>query len=112
MPTYDYACRACGTVTEVIHSMAEDGPSTCELCGGALRRVIHPAGIIFKGSGFYRNDSRSSSSSTLPSGDARGKGSDSGGGSSAGATADASSGASTPAETPKPKSPTESSSAT
>lgn len=58
MPTYDYQCRSCGTVTEVIHSMLEEGPSVCELCGGELRRVLHPAGIIFKGSGFYRTDSR------------------------------------------------------
>ncbi|MBA2265568.1 MAG: FmdB family transcriptional regulator [Chloroflexi bacterium] len=64
MPTYDYQCRACGTVTEVIHSMREDGPSTCELCGGQLRRVQFPAGIIFKGSGFYRNDSRKANSSS------------------------------------------------
>ena len=63
VPTYDYQCRACGTVTEVIHSMQEDGPSVCELCGGQLRRVLFPSGIIFKGSGFYRNDSRAASSS-------------------------------------------------
>ncbi len=69
MPTYDYQCRACGTVNEVIHSMLEDGPSVCELCGGSLRRVIHPAGIIFKGSGFYRNDSRASASSSIASGE-------------------------------------------
>jgi putative FmdB family regulatory protein len=61
VPTYDYQCRSCGTVTEVIHSMLDDGPSVCELCGGALRRVIYPSGIIFKGSGFYRTDSRASS---------------------------------------------------
>ena len=58
MPTYDYQCRQCGRTTEVIHSMLEDGPTTCEHCGGPLRQVLHPAGIIFKGSGFYRNDSR------------------------------------------------------
>jgi putative FmdB family regulatory protein len=58
VPTYDYQCRSCGNVTEVIHPMSEDGPSVCELCGGALRRVLFPAGIIFKGSGFYSNDSR------------------------------------------------------
>jgi putative FmdB family regulatory protein len=62
VPTYDYQCRACGTVTEVIHSMLEDGPSVCELCGGDLRRVLFPSGIIFKGSGFYRNDSRAARS--------------------------------------------------
>ena len=58
MPTYDYRCRSCGNVTEVIHSMLDDGPTVCESCGGVLRRVIFPSGIIFKGSGFYRNDSR------------------------------------------------------
>ena len=58
MPTYDYQCRSCGSVTEVIHSMLEDGPSVCERCGGELRRVLYPTGIIFKGSGFYRTDSR------------------------------------------------------
>ena len=59
MPTYDYLCRGCGAVTEVIHSMLEPGPTACELCGGELRRVLFPTGIIFKGSGFYRNDARS-----------------------------------------------------
>lgn len=58
MPTYDYRCRSCGDVTEVIHSMLDDGPTVCERCGGVLRRVLFPSGIIFKGSGFYRNDSR------------------------------------------------------
>ncbi|MGH2427690.1 MAG: FmdB family zinc ribbon protein [Candidatus Limnocylindria bacterium] len=61
MPTYDYQCRRCDAVTEVIHSMLEDGPSSCDLCGGELRRILYPAGIIFKGSGFYRTDSRASS---------------------------------------------------
>jgi putative FmdB family regulatory protein len=62
VPTYDYQCRSCGHTTEVIHSMMEDGPSTCERCGGQLRRVFYPAGIIFKGAGFYKTDSRSSGS--------------------------------------------------
>lgn len=64
MPTYDYQCRSCGTVTEVIHAMSEDGPAVCDRCGGELRRVLYPAGIIFKGSGFYRTDSRSNGDST------------------------------------------------
>jgi putative FmdB family regulatory protein len=63
VPTYDYQCRSCGDVTEVIHAMTDDGPSVCERCGGSLRRVLYPAGIIFKGSGFYRTDSRASSGS-------------------------------------------------
>jgi len=60
VPTYDYQCRSCGQITEVVHSMTEEGPSTCARCGGALRRVLYPTGIIFKGSGFYSTDSRSS----------------------------------------------------
>jgi putative FmdB family regulatory protein len=77
VPTYDYQCRACGSVTEVIHSMLEEGPSVCERCGGELRRVLYPTGIIFKGSGFYRTDSREGGSpaatpSTAQSGDAKG----------------------------------------
>lgn len=69
MPTYDYQCRSCGHTIEVIHSMSEDGPTTCEVCGGQLRRVLYPAGIIFKGSGFYKTDSRSgASSSSSPAG--------------------------------------------
>lgn len=63
MPTYDYQCRSCGVITELVHSMLEDGPTECELCGGQLRPVVHPTGIIFKGSGFYKTDSRSSSGS-------------------------------------------------
>jgi putative FmdB family regulatory protein len=62
VPTYDYQCRSCGTTTEVIHSMLEEGPTSCARCGGQLRRVLFPAGIIFKGSGFYKTDSRSSGS--------------------------------------------------
>jgi putative FmdB family regulatory protein len=63
VPTYDYQCRSCGRTTEVIHSMLEDGPTTCEICGGPLRRVIYPTGIIFKGAGFYKTDSRGSTTS-------------------------------------------------
>ena len=63
MPTYDYQCRSCGFITEVVHSMFEEGPTTCARCGGELRRVFHPTGIIFKGGGFYKTDSRVTSSS-------------------------------------------------
>lgn len=67
MPTYDYRCRDCGTTIELIHGMTEDGPAVCDVCGGPMRRVLFPTGIIFKGSGFYRTDSRSSSASSSPS---------------------------------------------
>ena len=68
MPTYDYQCRSCGHIIEVVHAMSEEGPTTCEVCGGELRRILHPAGIIFKGTGFYKTDSRSASSASVPSG--------------------------------------------
>lgn len=85
MPTYDYQCRSCERVIEVIHPMTSDGPSVCEECGGALRRILYPTGIIFKGSGFYSTDSRSStvsasagSSSKPPSGGSGATGGDGG----------------------------------
>lgn len=68
MPTYDYQCRTCGVITEVVHSMLEDGPAACDSCGGELRRLVSPSGIIFKGSGFYKTDSRSSSSGSATGG--------------------------------------------
>jgi putative FmdB family regulatory protein len=68
VPTYDYQCRSCGVITEVVHSMIEDGPNKCELCDGPLRMLVHPTGIIFKGSGFYKTDSRSSSSGSASGG--------------------------------------------
>jgi putative FmdB family regulatory protein len=78
VPTYDYQCRKCGHTIEVIHSMQESGPERCERCGGELRRVFFPAGIIFKGSGFYKTDSRSSASTTSASSPASAKPSTSG----------------------------------
>jgi putative FmdB family regulatory protein len=97
VPTYDYQCRSCGHTTEVIHSMTEEGPSTCERCGGELRRVLFPAGIIFKGSGFYKTDSRSSSSSSEASSSPATKPPASGGESKAPASASSESSAATPA---------------
>lgn len=67
MPTYDYECRSCGHRVEVIHAMTAEGPTGCDRCGGPMRRVLHPAGIIFRGSGFYTTDSRSA---TTPAGGA------------------------------------------
>jgi putative FmdB family regulatory protein len=71
VPTYDYQCRQCGHTIEVIHSMTESGPEQCERCGGELRRVLFPAGIIFKGSGFYKTDSRSGGSTASTSASAK-----------------------------------------
>lgn len=72
MPLYDYQCRACSKVTEVRHGFRETYDGTCPECGSdRLARVFNPAGIVFKGSGFYVTDSRkapaSESSSTSSS---------------------------------------------
>ncbi|MCL5047678.1 MAG: FmdB family transcriptional regulator [Firmicutes bacterium] len=61
MPTYEYVCRDCGQHLEVVQSFTDPALSTCELCGGTLRKVFGSVGIVFKGSGFYKTDSRSSS---------------------------------------------------
>ncbi|MCI0635450.1 MAG: FmdB family transcriptional regulator [Actinobacteria bacterium] len=59
MPTYEYECTACGQHIEVFQRISEEPLKVCGVCGGALRKVFHPAGIVFKGSGFYATDSRS-----------------------------------------------------
>ena len=61
MPTYEYACRSCGQHLEVVQSFKDDALTECPHCGGALRKVFGSIGITFKGSGFYKTDSRSSS---------------------------------------------------
>jgi putative FmdB family regulatory protein len=63
MPTYEYVCTDCGTNVEVFQRMADEPLTTCGLCGGRLRKVFHPAGILLKGSGFYKTDSRAKSTS-------------------------------------------------
>jgi putative FmdB family regulatory protein len=59
MPTYEYECTSCGQHIEVFQRISEEPLKVCGVCGGALRKVFHPAGIVFKGSGFYATDSRS-----------------------------------------------------
>lgn len=60
MPTYEYACRECGQHVEVVQSFRDDPLTICPNCRGQLRKVYGAAGIIFKGSGYYVNDSRKS----------------------------------------------------
>src|ERR1700753_1538933 len=65
MPTYEYACTGkCGERLEVVQSFSDDPLTKCPNCKGKLRKVFSAAGIVFKGSGFYKTDSRSSSSSS------------------------------------------------
>ena len=63
MPTYEYACRTCGEHLEVVQSFRDEPLTECPNCGGSLRKVFGSIGITFKGSGFYKTDSRSSSGS-------------------------------------------------
>ena len=62
MPTYEYRCTDCGELHEVVQSFSDAPLTTCPSCSGALKKVFSPVGISFKGSGFYKTDSRSSSS--------------------------------------------------
>jgi putative FmdB family regulatory protein len=62
VPTYEYACAECGERLEAVQKFSDDPLTECPACQGRLRKVFSPVGIVFKGSGFYRTDSRSSSS--------------------------------------------------
>ncbi len=63
MPTYQYACTECGEQLEMVQKFSDDPLTVCLACSGRLRKVFSPVGIVFKGSGFYRNDSRSGNGS-------------------------------------------------
>ncbi|MEO3807235.1 FmdB family zinc ribbon protein [Nonomuraea sp. B1E8] len=62
MPTYQYACNDCGEQLEVVQKFTDDALTVCPSCEGNLRKVFSAVGIVFKGSGFYKTDSRSSTS--------------------------------------------------
>lgn len=64
MPTYQYACTECGHAFEQVQSFSDDALTTCPECTGRLRKVFNAVGVVFKGSGFYRTDSRSNGSSS------------------------------------------------
>ncbi|NIJ10465.1 putative FmdB family regulatory protein [Saccharomonospora amisosensis] len=68
MPTYQYACKECGHQFEVVQSFNDASLTDCPQCQGALRKLFGSVGVIFKGSGFYRTDSRSDSKSSSTSG--------------------------------------------
>lgn len=103
MPTYQYACTQCGHAFEQVQSFSDDALTHCPVCDGRLRKVFNAVGVVFKGSGFYRTDSRAAGSSpgsaTTGSGasssSADGKGSTSGSSTSSGSTSGSSSGSST-----------------
>jgi putative FmdB family regulatory protein len=68
VPTYEYACTSCGEQLEVVQKFTDDPLTVCPSCGSKLRKVFSPVGIVFKGSGFYRTDSRKASVAAEPSG--------------------------------------------
>jgi len=66
VPTYQYSCTECGEPLEAVQKFSDAPLTVCPACGGRLRKVFSPVGIVFKGSGFYRTDSRNGSSATAP----------------------------------------------
>jgi putative FmdB family regulatory protein len=66
MPTYEYECQKCHQRIEAVQKFSDAPLSVCESCGGELRKVFSGVGIVFKGSGFYKTDSRGSSSASTP----------------------------------------------
>src|SRR5690348_6952548 len=71
MPTYEYLCRVCSHRFETWQKMTDDSLTTCPECGGTIRRVLFPAGIVFKGSGFYKTDHNGSGSVTSENGNTK-----------------------------------------
>ena len=102
MPTYSYACTECGNRFDVVQSFADDALTTCEKCSGRLRKLFNSVGVVFKGSGFYRTDSRESAKSST-NGSAKSDSSSGTDGSSSGDTSSSSSSekSSTPSDTSK-----------
>ncbi|MDV7134341.1 FmdB family zinc ribbon protein [Williamsia muralis] len=64
MPTYSYACTQCDNRFDIVQSFSDDSLTECPKCAGKLRKLFNSVGIVFKGSGFYRNDSRSTTTSS------------------------------------------------
>ena len=73
MPTYQYTCTECGEPVEAVQKFTDAPLTVCAACGGRLRKVFSPVGIVFKGSGFYRTDSRKSPRSGAPAAEGQGQ---------------------------------------
>ncbi|MGW6912806.1 FmdB family zinc ribbon protein [Kitasatospora sp. NPDC054939] len=101
MPTYQYQCTECGNGLEAVQKFTDEALTTCPDCQGKLRKIFSAVGVVFKGSGFYRTDSRSSSSSSVGSGSSSASSSPSSSSSSSGGTG-SSGGSSTPAASSAP----------
>ncbi|MGA2393566.1 MAG: FmdB family zinc ribbon protein [Candidatus Lustribacter sp.] len=100
MPLYEYQCRSCRKTAEVRHGFKETYDAPCAECGGEMARVFSPAGIVFKGSGFYLTDSRKAAEAAK-SGESKASGKSKGSAAPA-ASSEASSTAAAPAASPAP----------
>jgi putative FmdB family regulatory protein len=105
VPTYQYACTACGERLEAVQKFTDDPLTVCDECGGHLRKVYSAVGIVFKGSGFYRTDSRNGSGAKEKQ--ANGSGDSSSGKSDAAASGSGSSGDKSGSGEAKPATKTE-----
>jgi len=97
MPTYQYACTECSHAFEQFQSFSDNSLTECPACQGRLRKVFNAVGVVFKGSGFYRTDSRAGASSTVPAVKSE---------SASSSSSSSDSGSSKPASTPSPKAST------
>ncbi|WP_242623977.1 FmdB family zinc ribbon protein [Micromonospora kangleipakensis] len=95
VPTYQYACTACGQQLEAVQSFSDEPLTECPACEGRLRKVFNSVGIVFKGSGFYRTDSRSSGAETAASTPSKPAKSESSSGGDSGSSSGSSTGSST-----------------
>jgi putative FmdB family regulatory protein len=111
MPTYEYRCKECGQHLEVVQSFADDPLTVCPHCSGHLKKVFNSVGIAFKGSGFYKTDSRSSSGSSSSSSSSSKPSSSSDGGSSSESSTGSGSDSSSSSSTSSPSSSSSSSKA-
>ena len=78
MPTYEYRCIECDNSLEVVQRFSDDPLTVCPSCSGRLRKVFSPVGVVFKGSGFYKTDSRSTGRRSAASAASDGKGDNAG----------------------------------
>ena len=97
MPTYAYACADCDHRFDIVQSFSDDSLTVCPSCDGRLRKIFNAVGVVFKGSGFYRTDSRSASSATTPAANSGSKSASSAAASSSSSSPDSSSSSSAPA---------------
>lgn len=100
MPTYSYRCTECGNAFDIVQSFTDDALTVCPECGGPLRKIYNAVGVVFKGSGFYRTDSRGTSGSASSGSSSSAASSSSSGSGSSSSNSDSSSGSGSGSKTP------------